>query len=323
MRDNLSIVITMIVFVILIVIFPLYNYFERQDDMSYNLVLKATTNFVDEVINTGYIDQDMYDKFVSKLANTGNLYDIDIEAHKKVYTKDPNNLGSDTFIEQYQIDYTKDIFDLKTGIAQSNSSQSLEKTDDKVLKNNIYYLNTGDQIYVKLKNSSTTMAGAIFNIIVPASTDKRITVNYGGVIKNNAWKNVPINAVYQNGIIADVKVVSEGTNSDIEGLPTFSKGNELKVHVNLTNLQQDANLARITENMRSNISLIGLTSEFEPTRVEMLSGLTIPTWEVTFKIPDNVETIGDYAVCQIKLKTGFIGEVFYEEVFSNKIAIKK
>lgn len=49
MKDNLSIVISMIIFVILIVIFPLYNYFERQDDMSYNLALKTTTNFVDEV----------------------------------------------------------------------------------------------------------------------------------------------------------------------------------------------------------------------------------------------------------------------------------
>ena len=55
MKDNLSIIVTMIVFVILIVIFPLYNYFERQDDMSYNMVLKSTTNFIDEVVNCGYI----------------------------------------------------------------------------------------------------------------------------------------------------------------------------------------------------------------------------------------------------------------------------
>ena len=55
MKDNLSIVVTMIVFVALMVIFPLYNYFERQDDMSYNLALKSTTNFVDSVISSGYL----------------------------------------------------------------------------------------------------------------------------------------------------------------------------------------------------------------------------------------------------------------------------
>ena len=63
MRDNLSIVIAMLVFVILVVIFPLYNYFERQDDMSYNLALKATTNFVDEVLESGYITTEMYEKY--------------------------------------------------------------------------------------------------------------------------------------------------------------------------------------------------------------------------------------------------------------------
>ena len=87
MKDNLSIVIVMIVFVILMVIFPLYNHFERQDDMSYNLALKVTTNFVDEVINSGYITQAMYDNYIANLANTGNLYDIELEVHKRTYTK--------------------------------------------------------------------------------------------------------------------------------------------------------------------------------------------------------------------------------------------
>ena len=57
MKDNLSIVITIMVVVLLMVLFPLYNFFERQDDMSYNLVLKATTNFADQIMNNGYIDQ--------------------------------------------------------------------------------------------------------------------------------------------------------------------------------------------------------------------------------------------------------------------------
>ena len=84
MKDNLSIVITIIILVLLMVFFPLYNFFERQDDMSYNLVLKATSNFADEVMNNGYIDQRGYNNFVTNLANTGNVYDIEVEAHRKV-----------------------------------------------------------------------------------------------------------------------------------------------------------------------------------------------------------------------------------------------
>lgn len=186
MKDNLSLVITMIILVLLIVIFPLYNFFERQDDMSYNLVLKSTTMFADEIINSGYITQDMYDKFVLELANTGNIYDIQIEAHRKVLTYDPKNMLTDTYIEQSYIDYTDDIFNKvseNTGLSDTNFM-------GRTLKNNIYTLNEKDEIYVRVKNSNTTLAGALFNAIIPTSKKTRIDVNYGGMVKNNSWAKV-------------------------------------------------------------------------------------------------------------------------------------
>ena len=57
MKDTLSMIVAVIFLVILLVLLPLYNYFERQDDMSYNLTLKTVTMFVDEVAQNGYIDQ--------------------------------------------------------------------------------------------------------------------------------------------------------------------------------------------------------------------------------------------------------------------------
>ena len=195
MKDNLSIVIVMLVFVVLMVIFPLYNHFERQDDMSYNLALKVTTNFVDEVINSGYITQAMYDNYIANLANTGNLYDIELEVHKRTYTKDPYaiangvNIADAPFIEQYYIDYNKDIFEENTGEVITTSD--VGSVDKKVLKNGTYYLDVGDQIYVKLKNSSTTMAGAIFNLIVPTSSFDGRVMSYKDVRKNKnkLWWN--------------------------------------------------------------------------------------------------------------------------------------
>ena len=143
MKDNLSIVITIMVLVLLMVLFPLYNFFERQDDMSYNLVLKATTNFADQVMNNGYIDQLMYNNFVNELGNTGNIYDIEIEAHRKVLTQDSDASGN--FIEQSYIDYNDDIFE---AIDSTTSGSIMDKT----LKNKIYPLNEKDEIYVKVKN---------------------------------------------------------------------------------------------------------------------------------------------------------------------------
>lgn len=181
MKDNLSIVISMVIFVILIVIFPLYNYFERQDDMSYNLALKTTTNFVDEVTEAGYLDQDAYNRFVEELSDTGNVYDIQLEAHRKVLTEDKDT--NSTYNEQYLIDYNDQIFSADDNKIKTN-------LNERTIKDNAYYFNEGDQFYVKLKNSNTTMAGAIFNTIVPSSKKDRIVVNYGGIIKNQAWAKV-------------------------------------------------------------------------------------------------------------------------------------
>ena len=184
MKDNLSIIILMIIFVVLVIMFPLYNFFERQDDMSYNLVLKATTNFVDEVLNNGYIDSDTYSNYILTLGNTGNIYDVELEAHVKTFTEDPDNPGKDIFITQYKIDYNQDILET---ISATLSSSTLETN---FIKNNIYHLEIGDEFYVKLRNVNTTPAGALFNSIISTSSKERIVVNYGGVVKNTAWKSV-------------------------------------------------------------------------------------------------------------------------------------
>lgn len=221
MRDNLSIIITIILLVLLMVIFPLYNFFERQDDMSYNLVLKATSNFVDEVMNNGYIDQRSYTNFVNELGNTGNVYDIEIEAHRKVLTaSEVNGENVDEYSEQSYIDYNDDIFNSLETDTTSNLMQ-------RSIKNNIYYFNPKDEIYVKVKNSNMTMAGSLFNVIIPASDKTRIEINYGGIIKNNAWRL--IDATYTGHVVApgapvfryekglENKVIGEDSDLDEDG----------------------------------------------------------------------------------------------------------
>ena len=213
MKDNLSIVILMIIFVMLIVFFPLYNYFERQDDMSYNLVLRETTTFVDKVLSNGYISNDTYQEFLDSLANTGNLYDVQLEAHKRIITSDTQNnaKGYKDYIEQYEIDYNDDILSIDP--TKNNASLT-----NKQIKGGIYTLEVGDQFYVKLKNSSTTMAGAIFNSIISTSSTERIVVNYGGIVKSNSWKKVDANYFTD---IRDLKRARITYHTNAEGV-TFS-----------------------------------------------------------------------------------------------------
>lgn len=331
MKDNLSIIVTMLVFVILIVIFPLYNYFERQDDMSYNIVLKSTTNFVDEVINCGYIDQQMYDNFIQKLSITGNLYDIQLEAHKRTYTKDPYNLHLDTFIEQYNIDYNSDIFDQSTGVTK----QSNVSVDDKVLKNGVYYLNVGDQIYVKLKNSGTTMAGAIFNIIVPTSKQERVTVNYGGIIKNNAWEKQNISNLFQKDIYTEIyidKASTPGMAKKINDRPTYSlnESSEIRVVVKILNYDKtkESSIAGI---LKDKLKITGFDANRTILPNNVVKSASSPEWIATY----NVSSISGsaeayfggntYKTCQVELDPDLIqGNYFKNSATSSEtIVVKK
>ena len=65
-EENISIIFAAIIGTFLIVILPLYSILDRQDSMSYNVVLTATTNFVDKVRNNGFIDKESYNNYINE-----------------------------------------------------------------------------------------------------------------------------------------------------------------------------------------------------------------------------------------------------------------
>ena len=97
MESNVSLIVLTIVLVLLVVILPVYNIFTRQDDMSYNIALKAVTNFVDEARTTGRIAYSDYDNLINQLGITKNSYQIEIEEHKNYYLSEDGQY-SDTIM---------------------------------------------------------------------------------------------------------------------------------------------------------------------------------------------------------------------------------
>lgn len=202
MQDNIGIVIAMILIVTLIIIFPIYNLFERQDDMTYTLALKATTNFVDKVKNNGYIDQQMYDEYVIELSSTGISYDIELEAHRKKLVEDGNK---SKYFVQYKIDYNDDIFKEIENKASSSTA---------LVKNGAYLLNNEDQIFVKLRNSNQTASQVVLNAIIPTKDKNRIEVNYGGIIKNNSWEKVD-STVYAFSTNPSIPIITKANGENV------------------------------------------------------------------------------------------------------------
>lgn len=251
MKDALSMILAVILLVILIIILPLYNYFERQDDMSYNTALKTVTMFVDEVAQNGYLDQNMYDKFIQRLGATGNSYEIQVEAQKRIITNDPDNtLNQDDpkYIEQYKSYYNKDIFNDETG------STSTIISKDNSLKNGAFFFDVGDKFYVRIKNTNTTMASALLAAIVPGATSEKINISYGSTIKNNNWENTDVSQLYQSDILVNIMLVDPNSPDQNNGFPEYNFENSqdriLKFRVKILNAD-DINIAsKITDNIR-------------------------------------------------------------------------
>ena len=246
MKDTLSMIVATIFLVILLLLLPLYNYFERQDDISYNVALKAVTTFVDEVTNNGYIDQTSYDNFINRLGQTANSYDVQVEVQKRILTNDPNGSG-DTYIEQYESYFNKDIFNEETG----RTSNIIDR--DNSLKNDVFFLDEGDKVYVNVKNTNTTMASSILSIISPGATKQKVNISYGAIVKNNTWKNAEVAQLFQSDILVKVEL-QDPAEPDVNGNPEYNfsiaSNRIFKFKVKILN-DDDTNIAsKITDNIR-------------------------------------------------------------------------
>ena len=85
MEDNVQRIFSILLAVLMFFLLPLYIAFEKKDDISYNLALQITTNFVNSVTEKGYLTYDMYNDFITELTTTGNVYDIKLEYIAKQY----------------------------------------------------------------------------------------------------------------------------------------------------------------------------------------------------------------------------------------------
>ncbi len=288
MKDTVSMIIAAILLVTVLLLFPLYNYFERQDDMTYNIALKSTTNFVDEVIQKGYVDQSTYASYINRLSNTGYLFDIDLEIHRKVLTLDPySDEDEPKYIEQYEIKYNKDIFDEETGTANvSGATTNVEK-----LKNDAFFLNEGDQFFVRIKNKNVTMAASILNLLSNNAPKEKIDINYGGTVKNTTWANTTLSDLYQGDIYITMELKEPNPDDENNAYPLYTLSVEddrrIVFNVKLYNIDD----LTVPQKLAENIRLVGDNPNFymSPTTV---TSVGTDEYEVEFILQE--DTIDEY-----------------------------
>lgn len=154
MDNTVMSIIAIISAAIIMFISPLVLIADRSDDVSQLLVQTATSEFVNEVVKSGKITVDNYQRFISSLQSSGNIYDIDMEVKildettsKIVTLADSAQIGTNTY---YSI-YTSQIED-KLGLSSQITTNNI--TGQVILKQ-------GDLIFVTVKNSSQTLSQSL------------------------------------------------------------------------------------------------------------------------------------------------------------------
>ena len=79
MGDSLITVIAIFLAAILMFVFPLMTIADRNDDIAQLTVKTMTAEYVDNIIKTGKITDEGYQKYIMGLETSGNTYIIDIE----------------------------------------------------------------------------------------------------------------------------------------------------------------------------------------------------------------------------------------------------
>lgn len=232
MEDIIQRVFAVIFVVLVFFAMPLYMTFEKKDDISYALATKITSNFVDEVTAKGYLSESMYNDFISKLAVTGNTYDIKLEHIAReyspvvnIYKKDNNQSSLQQTLEyqgnevseinnkkDYKVGetvYSKENWDVEVTysmyeefytekqilryLTESSSNTKMKYQDSD--NKIVYTMSVGDEFGVIVKNTNTTIATMFFNTFTfgaMSEENPRVYINYGGTIKNEEYRDFNI-----------------------------------------------------------------------------------------------------------------------------------
>lgn len=160
MGDTLITVVAIFLAAILMLVFPLMTMADRTDDISNLAIQTATTEFVDNIRNTGKMTLDDYEQYLSDLTSTGNTFDVDILIQQ---------LDENPGVKTTQAEATKIGENLYYNIYTTQVVDLLESTGRIRLKE-------GDLVTVTAKNTNQTIAQMLKNFFYTISGNSQYSI---------------------------------------------------------------------------------------------------------------------------------------------------
>lgn len=180
MTDNIFSKLVALFILVGMILFTVYQSFEKQDELASQNASQVITKFVDNVRTKGYISPQMIEEFERDIEIGSYMFKIEYEHERKVYTPiytDPTNPA--TFTGEYTVDfdnyYGKQIME-----HLFSETDPVEKDDRK------YLLSAGDFFTVHAENINRTNATMLLDFLTNGNSGDGviITPRKGGMILN-------------------------------------------------------------------------------------------------------------------------------------------
>ncbi len=172
-------ILAIITALILMVIFPIMNAFEREDDMVRLQMLDEVDYFVSKIKQTGSISQRDYERFSSSLNNLGYPFDIRIEHYKQIYVPVYEN-PSDFSTFNGEIMRTEELY------TDSEIKEILYPLDNAEMGKS-YDMSKGDYISVAVKSTVKSKHQKLKTMVFGVDGEQFFYTKLGGLIQNEAY----------------------------------------------------------------------------------------------------------------------------------------
>ena len=165
--DYLGRMVEILVTVVLLFFVPLTYVAVRNDFLSQTYITTETTYFVNSIRNIGFINKQMYEEFVKKLAITGIPYEISMTHYKNKIKEQPIVEGEEVmYLPFYEGVFHEDVL-------------------HDLLEKEIYFFQKGDFFSVLIKKKGITWSDRIENFLTGRNQQQEeVQVIYGGAIRD-------------------------------------------------------------------------------------------------------------------------------------------
>lgn len=170
--DYLSKMFAFLLSAILLFVVPSFRVAWISDQALLKQVNQDTCEFVNNVRHKGFVSKIMYEDFVRKLAETGNVYTIEMRHMHDVWdyvpsTSEPEGYETANFFDEYsEFEILKEIYE--------NDNQK-------------YFMNKGDSFSVCVTNKTKTATNIFLNFLTGGGDTNAIFSKFGGMITNENY----------------------------------------------------------------------------------------------------------------------------------------